>query len=142
MIMEFAMSEQINEMNLPVISVPTIGTQSSYASDAVDSVVIGSPHHQHDPACVSVYAESISSSGAFDPACDVVSFDVVFSVGILEGNTSKTYRVVKRIGIDKCKIACEAECSSPITVVETKAEEKKAEAASVAKRFRILAGLE
>lgn len=138
------MSEQVNEMNLPVISLPVMGTQGMDDNQpaADSSITVGTPGQVHSPACVSVYAESIAACGAYDPTCGVATFDIVFNVGVLEGNTSKTYRVVKRIAIDKCKIACEAECAPPISVVETKAEEKKAETAAAVKRFKILAGLE
>lgn len=138
------MSEQVNEMNLPVISVAPVGAEAAPANVPAEdpSIVVGSPNHQHDPASVTVYAESISPSGTFDPKSNVMTFDVVFSVGIYEGDVSKTYRVVKRIGIDKCKLACDAECSTPVSIVEEKTEARKAEAAATAKRFRVLAGLE
>lgn len=142
------MPQAINEMtvNLPMVSVsPIAAPQSAMQSDtpSIDSsAVIGSPMTPREPSCISVYAESILQSGAYDPECNVCSFDVVFNVGIREGDISKTYRVVKRIGIDKVKLACDAECSTPISVVEHNEEAKKAEAAATAKRFRILAGLE
>lgn len=145
------MSNAVNEMaiNLPVVSVPpmTAAPQSAMEppappmpSDAV--MTIGSPVHQHDPACISVYAESITSSGAYDETSESCMFDVVFNVGVREGDCSKTYRVVKRICLDKVKLACEAECSTPVSVVEHADQAKKAEAAATAKRFRVLAGLE
>lgn len=142
------MSGQVTEMNLPIISVPPMGTVGqmdavpSPAPAESPSIVVGSPDGDWDPACISVYAESIVASGTYDAESPVCTFDVVFSVGIREGDCSKTYRVVKRIGIDKVKLACEAECSTPVSVVEDKAEARKAEAAATAKRFRILAGLE
>lgn len=142
------MTQTTNEMtiNLPMVSVPPMAAEPvahPAAEPAFDpSVVIGSPNSSMHPSCISVYAENITASGAYDPECEVCTFDVVFNVGIREGDTSKTYRVVKRIGIDKVKLACDAECSTPVSVVEHAAEAKKAEAAATAKRFRILAGLE
>ncbi len=143
--MEPAMPDQVNEMNLPLISVAPVGAEAdaSVPAPAEDpSIVVGSPDNSRHPSCVSVYAESITMSGAYSEESPVCTFDVVFNVGIREGETSKTYRVVKRIGIDKVKLACDAECSSPVSIVEEKAEARKAEAAATAKRFRILAGLE
>lgn len=139
------MTQQVNEFNLPVISVAPVGQMDVAPSQAPvpdASVVIGSPDIAHDPSCISVYAESISASGSYDPESPVCTFDVVFSVGIREGDCSKTYRVVKRIGIDKVKLACDAECSTPVSVVEEKSETRKAEATATARRMRILAGLE
>lgn len=162
------MSKAIKEMNLPVISVPPLAVAplaqanpspepvaqdaAAYSDEKVpaddrtdDSVMtIGSPYKMHDPSCVNVYAESITPAdpyGAGEPSAIAV-FDVVFVVGVNEGTCTKTYRVVKRIGIDRCKIACEAECSAPVSIVEEKSEQRKAEAKETAKRFRKLAGLE
>lgn len=144
------MPEQTNEMHLPVISVSPMAAQDgamdvppTTSDAAVDpSVVIGSPDNSRHPSCISVYAESITMSGAYDTESPICTFDVVFNVGIREGEVSKTYRVVKRIGLDKVKLACDAECSAPVSIVEEKTQERKAEAAATAKRFRILAGLE
>lgn len=142
------MSKLTNEMaiNLPITSVPPVtgpvADAPMPAPEVDQSVVIGSPDNSRQPSCISVYAESIQPSGSYDPECAVCTFDVVFNVGIREGEMSKTYRVVKRIGIDKVKLACDAECSTPISIVEEKSQQKKEEAAATAKRFRILAGLE
>ena len=149
------MTQQTNEMsiNLPMVSISPedsmaaadpMGTtpQMDAPYPADDSVVMGNPNNSRHPSCISVYAETISPSGSYDPECEVCTFDVVFNVGIREGEISKTYRVVKRIGVDKVKLACDAECSSPVSIVEEKAQEKKAASAAQAKRFRVLAGLE
>ena len=153
------MAEPTNEMaiNLPIIGVPPVGVVDvpSPVQDMGDSMVVGAPQHDHDPAKVTVYANNISpvtgnwnqpvpSDGGPAPEVSPVAvFDIVFSVGVdCGGGVTKTYQVVKRIGIDKCKIACEAECSTPVSVVESQSEELKAEAAATKKRFRILAGLE
>lgn len=140
------MSEKVTEMNLPVISVPMAGEVQSDApppaemayDDATDSVVVGSPTSEYAPSQVTVYAQSITPN-AYTAESVVATFDVVFSVGVMcEDGTSKTYQVVKRIGIDKCKLADEAMRTTPVSIVESKKEEAKA----TAKRFRILAGLE
>lgn len=142
------MSEQVNEMNLPVISVePVVKADSAVPApapevaaydDASDSVVVGSPSSSYAPHQVTVYAQSITPN-TYAADSMVATFDVVFSVGIMcEDGSSKTYQVVKRIGVDKCKLAEEAMCSAPVSIVESKKEDAKA----TAKRFRILAGLE
>lgn len=148
------MNQRTNEMaiNLPMVSPSPVGDTEAgdyYPSEVptvepeIDtSVVIGSPDNSRHPSCVTVYADSITASGSYDPENGVCAFDVVFSVGIQDGDTSKTYRVVKRIGIDKVKLACDAECSTPVSIVEHMTEAKKAASAATAKRFRQIAGLE
>jgi len=162
------MADPTNEMaiNLPMVAPTAVGDMGAPApapaeiayDDATDStIVVGKPMHSHDPARISVYAQSINpvsggwatassaqtAPAAEKPADAVAVFDVVFSVGIDCGDgVTKTYQVVKRIGIDKCKIACDAECTTPVSVVESKNEQKLAEAAATKKRFRVLAGLE
>ena len=141
------MSNQVNEfaINLPVVNVAPAGADvpAQEPAPAVDpSMVIGSPDNARAPSCISIYAETITASGSYDSESPVCTFDVVFNVGIREGETSKTYRVIKRIGIDKVKLACDAECSAPVSIVEEKAEAKKALAAAQAKRMRQIAGLE
>lgn len=141
------MSEQVNEMNLPVISVAPAAADVAVQApapevaaydDASDSIVVGSPSSSYAPQQVTVYAQTITPN-TYSAEAPVATFDVVFSVGIMcEDGSSKTYQVVKRIGIDKCKLAEEAMCSSPVSIVESKKEDAKA----TAKRFRILAGLE
>lgn len=145
--MEPNMPQTTNEMaiNLPMISVPPMGAdmEAPMPEPEIDtSVVVGSPDNNRPASVISVYADSITPSGSYDEASTVCTFDVVFNVGIREGDTSKTYRVVKRIGIDKVKLACDAECSAPVAIVEHVAEARKALAAAQAKRMRQIAGLE
>lgn len=140
----------VDEMYLPTLSVGDEDGGDAHlpvATMAVepeidDTIVIGSPSNSRHPSTVSVYAESINSAGTYAGDCEVCSFDVVFSVGISEGDVSKTYRVIKRIGIDKVKLAQEAECATPVSIVEEKTEAKKAATAAQTKRFRQMAGLE
>lgn len=142
------MSEQTNEMALSVVSAPSMGAvggdvafQAPAMDSAVDSVAIGSPTREQDPKNITVYSNSITPV-TYQSSDAVAAFDVVFSVGIMcEDGSTKTYQVVKRIGIDKCKIACEAECSTPVSIVESK-RAAIAEAAETKSRFRKLAGLE
>lgn len=153
------MADTTNEMNLPVISAPAMGVTgdvnaamtSPGAMAAVaydvpaedeydDTIVVGSPRGQYDPSMITVYSNSITPV-TYGGADEVAAFDVVFSVGISVDGTSKTYQVVKRIGIDKCKIACEAACSTPVSIVESKSA-TIADAEATKKRFRRLAGLE
>jgi len=152
------MAETTNEMNLPIISAPAMGVTgdiaaSMYAPDANsvppvppvpdETMVIGSPDNGRDPSQITVYSQSITPVSYNENAGSVAAFDIVFSVGINCGEgVTKTYQVVKRIGIDKVKLACDAECSTPVSIVETKSDALKEEAAAQRRRFRRLAGLE
>lgn len=118
--------------------------QPAYAPETDDtSIVVGDPAPSAcalDPKNIWVYANTITQSGENN---GVVAFDVVFSVGISDDCGSKTYQVVKRIGIDKVRLAEQACQGTPVTVVESKEEPKtKAPTYLDGSRFRSLAGLE
>jgi hypothetical protein len=128
--------------------------QSAQVYSGGNSVVVGDPVDYPPPATevpkrtISVYANSINAV-SYDVSGEVACFDIVFSVGIMDsdGSACKTYQVVKRIGIDKEKIAGEVKDSSPVTVVEaSKPEPKKVinegrSKPSELERFRRIAGL-
>lgn len=130
-------------INLPVISVPMMAAAGMTADEPGCDVMEVPPEAAPMPSCadVSVYAQTISPTSytADDP---LATFDVVFSVGIYDKDTqsTRTYQVVKRIGVDKLKLAAEAEKTSVLSVVESKATEKAPSA--TARRFKTLAGLE
>lgn len=93
---------------------------------AETAVVMGAPAAVLKPDTITVYAESITAN-AWNDMDPIVSFDVVFTVSIRNNNgedqyagcTTKTYKVVKRIGVDKAKIACDALGSVPVSIVES-----------------------
>lgn len=126
------MAEMQTEMTLSMVMPATavsgaVASDTTAATGAYDTVTSQDDCVQCDlPAPTvsvndySIYAESITSSGAYDPADPMATFDIVFNVGIREGNTSKTYRIVKRISVNKMKIATEAASSEPAAVVESK----------------------
>ena len=93
---------------------------SSYGDD--DAIAIGDVA-EADPAMdaskITVYAGSISSV-SYSETDPIACFDVIFTVGMNCGGRSETYQVVKRIGIDKVKIAAQASAGSPVSVVESK----------------------
>lgn len=94
----------------------------STSGQSTSSIEIGTPKSGAiDPSTISVYANTITPVSYMTDSAAVAAFDVVFSVGIIgEDGTSKTYQVVKRIGIDKGKIAGEVLSSTPVSVVEAK----------------------
>lgn len=112
--------------------------------DSNDSTIaIGTPvGTQGESKNITVYANSIStvSYGDNDP---VVAFDVVFSVGIVcpESGSTKTYQVVKRIGIDRQKMAADAEYGAPVSIVEAKTVAEPGAFLTNTARLRALAGL-
>lgn len=118
-------------INLPVSSpAPDYAVADGYAGassvvmapagDTTSSIAIGAPMAEPvDPKTITVYANSINPISYNGEADGVAAFDIVFSVGVSCGDGScKTYQVVKRIGIDKTKIAAEVESESPMSIVE------------------------
>lgn len=156
----------VNEMDIPLaIGTPTPPMSPSidyvrdngYAGSAVAvmspagmgddiSVAIGDAEETNpmmDPSKITIYAGNITpiSYADTDP---IACFDVVFTVGMQSDGASKTYQVVKRIGIDKCKLALQASSGSPVSVVEAvqPPKQEKKPVISEIKKFRRLAGLE
>lgn len=157
-------------LNLPVQAMgPEESAPDEYATSQAysdDAAVVLSPDNDHsamtignpvpadaqDPKMISVFSSSISpiSYGQSDEA--VAAFDVVFSVGIAcADGTSKTYQIVKRIGIDKVKIAAEVSNGAPVSIVEAKEAPVETTPKTIKEsvtrisnttRFRQLAGLE
>lgn len=129
----------------PSIEMPLAGmalAKGDGDNDADDSIVVGDPvGNMMDPSSVTIYANTISPvSYSSDSA--IVAFDVVFSVGCVcpDGKTS-TYQVVKRIGVDKMKMANDAKMTTPVSIVEAKQPEKVIMAGVTTARFKALAGL-
>jgi hypothetical protein len=117
-----------------VFQLPTVTTPDATPDP---SITIGAPTSTADMKNVYVYANSINpvSSMGDDP---IVAFDVVFSVSCTcPDGTTKTYQVVKRIGVDKMKMAADAESTTPISIVEA----KKPNGGYSTSRAKILAGL-
>lgn len=146
------MSTEINEFSLS--SIPFVATSAEIAPAPADSAMvaqgdmtmaIGSPAPAAvDPKMISVYANSINPISFSSDADGIAAFDVVFSVGVHCGDSSKTYQVVKRIGIDKARIAAEVENAQPMSIVEAQAEVKPDPTKYVlteVERMRRLAGL-
>lgn len=149
---------QVNEfaLNLPMASPSAVGDTAAGAMPApppmmsyVDVTASTSLPPDVDPQkCdhINVYVDSAQVTG-YDQANPMVSVDLVMNVSITEpvsGRTS-TYKIVKRLALDKCKLACDAEHMTPTQVVE--AEDDPLEVAQImeqfyaAKRAREMAGL-
>jgi hypothetical protein len=144
------MSTQLTEFDLAAIAALG-GPVSTMPASVVDepsvdtSITISNPVPPPAPQKrVTLYAQSINQVSYSDND-SMACFDIVFSVGVLENDdTTKTYQVVKRISLDKYKLAAEAENTQVSAVVEAKKESvpEKKPMISEAKRYRVLAGLE
>lgn len=157
------MSEQVNEfaMTLPIASVPAMNRNSettatgpapepSYDITSAVSIPteVNCAQHKH----ISVYVDSAAIANYnYDDPC--ICVDLVLNIGITNPTTNATsnFKLVKRVSMDKVKLACQAETQTPVSVIEAKTEEqlqaeKLAEAQEVAAkaaalRAKQLAGL-
>ncbi|MBT9137510.1 MAG: hypothetical protein DDT31_00041 [Syntrophomonadaceae bacterium] len=151
------MTKITTEMNMPIISAPVIGIAGTVTAQASPTSEIShdtefssiSASIIVDPLEDSFCASNITvnpngiTTAQFGGNEEVAHFDIVFTVCINCGDgVSKTYQVVKRIGVDKCKIAQEASYSTPVSIVESKNTALQEEASATRTRFRKLAGLE
>ena len=101
---------------------------------------------------ISVCVDSIPSVSS-DSTKQMVTIDLVLNVSIMnsESGAMTSYKVVKRLSMDKIKLALSAEAETPYQVVEAETSETKAQklaeeqrivrATQAARRARELAGL-
>ena len=109
-------------MTVELPPVPTMTTPDGQGIDP--ALTIGAPavNPTMDPSTVMVYADSINAV-AYTGDSTIISFDVVFTVSCVcpESGRTESYKVVKRIGVDKMKLANDAKSSVPVSIVEAKA---------------------
>lgn len=125
-----------NSSSASVMSPAGMGDDSSIAIGDVAEI---DPFQ--DPRNITVYAGNITPV-SFSTSDEISSFDIVFSIGVVNNGESKTYQVVKRVGVDKCKIAAQAAAGTPVSIVETKEPPKTKPAFSEIQRMRRIAGLD
>lgn len=85
------------------------------------TITIGAPSIVEDPKLITIYTQSITPV-SYQGDDIIRTFDIVFSVSCTcpeTGNLS-TYQVVKRIGVDRVKMAQDARNGVPISIVESK----------------------
>ena len=127
------------------VSLPPVPVMTTPDGQGIDpSMVMGSPtvNPSMEAKDVTVYANSINPV-AYTGDSAIVAFDVIFSVATIcpESGRTETYQVVKRIGVDKMKLAHEAKSATPVSIVEAK-QSAPAEQFLVSKeRARRIAGL-
>lgn len=111
-----------NEMDVSMALVPTDVT-----TDETDggSMVIGTPAEApapvEGPAQENIYVYANSVTGGSDvPGSNITTFDVTFTVSCTcpESGKYTTYQMIKRIGVDKVKMAAEAASTVPVSIVE------------------------
>lgn len=145
------MTTQTDEMDMssimsqPETDMPPEGMEITTDVSTDGSVVLGDPVSQdaeRSQDVVYVYANGISS-GSEVPDTNIVTFDVTFSVSCTCPDTGKgsTYQVIKRIGIDKMKMAQDAKMTVPVSIVEAKQEPVVESFSYSANDFKRLAGL-
>ncbi len=128
----------VNEfaMNLPVTTVGPVVDMTAAVAVPQD---VDTTKHDH----INVYVDSASAVN-YNPADPNVLVDLVLSVSIsdYDAGSSKSYKLIKRLSLDKCKLACEAEGVTP-HVVESLDEDftEIMEAFYAAKRAREVAGI-
>jgi hypothetical protein len=143
----------VNEfaINLPITSAGAVGMEVAPPPAPAPVDVTASytlPADVDASSCdhIGVYMDSAQVMN-YDPKSPTVLVDMVLSVSVTDPATgsTKNYKMVKRISMDKCKLACDAEHLTPVQVVE--AEDDPVEVAKImeeyyaAQRAREIAGL-
>lgn len=146
---------QVNEfaMNLPISSVggaegPPPAVKGYHPVDVTAMTTV--PADVDTSSCdhIGVYVDSTQLVN-YDPKSPTVIVDMVLSVSITDPATGigKNYKMVKRLAMDKCKLACDAENMTDVQMVEDIGEDDPLEVAQImeqfyaAKRAREMAGL-
>lgn len=150
------MSDALNEfaINLPMSGIsavaPVAGSMPAEAApelpyDITAPVTVPAEvdcsQHKH----INVYVDSATIAN-YNPEDPCVCVDLVLNVGVTNPITYATsnYKLVKRVSMDKVKLACQAELMTPVSVVEAttpEQEAKKLAEAQAAHRAKQLAGL-
>lgn len=132
---------QVNEfsINLPMVGVTAVGQ----TCDVTASTSL--PADVNPAVCdhISVFVDSTQITN-YNPTDPAVTIDMVLSVSVQNPSTGEcsSYKMVKRLSMDKCKLACEAEGLTPqvIESADTDLDQILAEY-QAAKRAREIAGI-
>lgn len=131
--MEQQTHENLN-VTLPVVSIEPIQNQDTAGSIGAELEV---SDVELDPSCIYIWAEGIKSVGG-DQSESCACFDITFNISVSDSTrgSPSTFSIVKRVKVDKVKLASQAAAQGPAAVIENK--EQRAHL----KRLRTLAGLE
>lgn len=126
---EFAMNF-ITSPN-PSAGIPAAAPGMSYVDLTPQDLPADVDSSSCDHISVSMDSAQITN---YDMKSPTVLVDMVLSVSVNDpGNgSSKNYKIVKRISMDKCKLACDAEHLIPVQVVE---EDDPLETAQIMEQF-------
>lgn len=140
-------------INLPMAGVGSVGSSAvSYTPPAMEpcadmTAKMTMPADIDPMSCdhIGVYVDSANVVN-YDPSNPMVCVDMVMTVTITPPGSGATssYKMVKRISMDKVKLACQAECETPISVVEEETPEQVDKMMAefyAAQRARELSGL-
>lgn len=145
---------QVNEfaLNLPISSVGGVAATPApvagyHPVDITSMTTIPADVNASECSHISVYVDSTQMVD-YDPKSPQVLVDMVLCVCITDPSTGagKNYKMVKRLAMDKCKLACDAEAMVNVQFVED-LEDDPVEVAKImeqfyaAKRAREVAGL-
>lgn len=121
------MTSQVNEfaINLPMTSVGTVGASSIPAIDCTPAPLPPEVDNKCDH--INVYVDGCPQVNQV-PDTSLISMDLVLNVSVTNPvtGTCSTYKVVKRLSMDKCKLALDAETLTPFQVVEGEGEPEDA----------------
>jgi hypothetical protein len=130
----------VNEfaINLPISSVGPVVDMTAAAVVPADVDTAQCDH-------INVYADSASIVN-YSPTDPQVLIDLVLNVNVNDhgAGVCKSYKLIKRLSLDKCKLACEAEGLTPHVVEELDKPEDYTEimeAFYAGKRAREMAGI-
>lgn len=107
-------------INLPMGSVPAIMPATEpYPYDVTAGYELPSEIYAGAADHVYVYADVAPRVNQV-PGTSMISMDLVLNVNVTNPatNASSTYQIVKRLSMDKCKLAHQAEVLTPFQVVE------------------------
>jgi hypothetical protein len=102
-------------------------SQSDMAYEPVDNYVASDAEVPYAPVVDTYHFSSVSVAPEsftvveYDSLCPMAKMDVVLNVYITDETTGvqSSYKIVKRLGFDKVKLAMEAATVMPLSVVET-----------------------
>jgi len=119
------MSKQINEfaINLPMTSVGSVATSPAVPPIDCTPAALPADVAPGEAKHIYVYADGIPQVNQ-DRDMSMIFMDLVLNVSITNPTTGtcSAYKVVKRLSMDKCKLACDAEVLTPYQVVGGEAE--------------------
>lgn len=140
-------------INLPMVDVTPMGAMhgapevsTSYAPvDVTRAYDIPADIDKTQCSHITVCVDSAQVT-SYDETCPTVEVDLVLNICMRDPQSgqSSSYKLIKRLCMDKIKLACQAEHETPYQVLEAitpEQEAKKLSEQQAAQRARVLAGI-